>query len=81
MRILDEPTRGVDIGAKAEIYSLIVDLAAQGMTCIVISSEMNEIIGLCNRAIVLRERRVMGELVGGDITEQNLMRLAAGLAA
>ncbi len=79
--ILDEPTRGVDIGAKAEIYSLIVDLAAQGMTCIVISSEMNEIIGLCNRAIVLRERRVMGELVGGDITEQNLMRLAAGLAA
>lgn len=79
--ILDEPTRGVDIGAKTEIYGLIAELAAQGMACLVISSEMNELIGLCQRVIVLRERRVMGELVGKDISEQGLMRLAAGLAA
>ena len=77
--ILDEPTRGVDIGAKSEIYGHIHNLAADGMGCMVISSEMNELIGLCDRVIVLRERRVMGELRGDEVTEANIMMLAAGV--
>ena len=79
--ILDEPTRGVDIGAKSEIYQLIHELAAAGMGCLVISSEMNELIGLCDRVVVLRERRLMGELRGGEVTESNIMMLAAGVGA
>lgn len=79
--ILDEPTRGVDIGAKSEIYQLIHELAAAGMGCLVISSEMNELIGLCDRVVVLRERRCMGELVGEDVTESKIMLLAAGVGA
>lgn len=77
--ILDEPTRGVDVGAKAEIYSLIAKLAQEGMSCIVISSEMPEIIGLCHRALVFRDGRVEGELQQDELTEANIMRLAAGI--
>ncbi|MEI7576787.1 MAG: sugar ABC transporter ATP-binding protein [Armatimonadota bacterium] len=77
--ILDEPTRGVDVGAKAEIYSLIAKLAQEGMSCIVISSEMPEIIGLCHRALVFRDGRVEGELQQNELTEANIMRLAAGI--
>jgi len=79
--ILDEPTRGVDIGAKSEIYQLIHNLARDGMGCLVISSEMNELIGLCDRVIVLRERKLMGELKGEEVTESNVMMLAAGVQA
>lgn len=79
--ILDEPTRGVDIGAKSEIYQLIHRLAADGMGCLVISSEMNELIGLCDRVLVLRERRLMGELRGEEVTESRIMMLAAGVGA
>ncbi len=79
--ILDEPTRGVDVGAKREIYNLIQSLAAEGMACLVISSELLEIIGLCDRAYVMREGRIMGELSGDDLTEQSVMRLAAGVQA
>ncbi len=79
--ILDEPTRGVDVGAKAEIYSLIAQLAAEGMSCIVISSEMPEIIGLCHRALVFRDGRVEGELQQSELSEANIMRLAAGVKA
>lgn len=79
--IFDEPTRGVDIGAKREIYQLIHRLANEGMTCIVISSELMEIIGLCHRAIVMREGKVMGEVGQNELTEENLMRLAAGVEA
>lgn len=77
--ILDEPTRGVDVGAKREIYRLIADLAAQGLTCIVISSEMPELIGLCHRVLILREGVVTGELSGAEITESEMMRLALGI--
>lgn len=77
--ILDEPTRGVDVGAKSEIYRHICSLAAEGMGCLVISSEMNELIGLCDRVVVLRERKVMGELKGAQVTESNIMLLAAGV--
>lgn len=79
--ILDEPTRGVDVGAKRELYALIRDLTAQGLACIVISSELPEIIGLCDRALVLREGRPMGEVAGESLTEEAIMRLAAGVEA
>lgn len=72
--ILDEPTRGIDIGAKAEIYKLIVDLAKQGMAVIVISSEMPEIMGISNRIIAVAQGIQTGELKEGDITEEKLIR-------
>jgi ribose transport system ATP-binding protein len=80
--ILDEPTRGVDIGAKAEIYAVIQQLASKGMAVVFISSELPEILGVCKRVIVMREGVVMGE-VGGDtgieVTQQNIMKLATGV--
>ena len=80
--ILDEPTRGVDIGAKAEIYGVIQQLASEGMAVVFISSELPEILGVCKRVIVMREGVVMGE-VGGDtgieVTQQNIMKLATGV--
>jgi ribose transport system ATP-binding protein len=79
--ILDEPTRGVDVGAKREMYNLIQRLAGEGMACIVISSELPEIIGLCHRAIIMREGNVMGELKGDELTEEAVMHLAAGVQA
>ena len=79
--ILDEPTRGVDVGAKAEIYALIAKFAQEGMSCIVISSEMPEIIGLCHRALVFRDGRIEGELQQHELNEANIMRLAAGVKA
>lgn len=79
--MLDEPTRGVDVGAKRELYGLIRSLTERGMAFIVISSELPEIIGLCDRAIVLREGRVMGEVSGETMTEETIMRLAAGVEA
>ncbi len=79
--ILDEPTRGVDVGAKREIYQLVNGLAAEGMACLLISSEMTELIGLCHRIIVMRQGRIAGELSGTEMTEENIMRLAAGVGA
>ncbi len=80
--ILDEPTRGVDVGAKREIYTLIQSLAAdEGMACLVISSELPEIIGVCHRTLVMREGRIVGELAGSEMTEAAIMRLAAGVEA
>ena len=80
--ILDEPTRGVDIGAKAEIYSVIQQLANKGMAVIFISSELPEIIGVCKRVMVMREGVVTGE-VGGDtgieVTQKNIMKFATGV--
>ncbi len=74
--ILDEPTRGVDIGAKSEIYQLIHALAESGVGVIVISSELPEIIGICDRVLVMREGAITGELSGDSITQENIMRLA-----
>lgn len=79
--ILDEPTRGVDVGARREMYGLIQRLAAQGMACLVISSDLPEIIGLCHRAVVMRDGYVAGELQGDALTEQAVMHLAAGVQA
>lgn len=77
--ILDEPTRGVDVGAKTEIYRLINDLAEKGVGIIVISSEMAEIIGICDRAIAMREGKVAGEVGKENLTENNLIKLAMGV--
>jgi ribose transport system ATP-binding protein len=79
--ILDEPTRGVDVGAKAEIHALIDELAASGKAVILISSELPEVLHLSTRILVLREGRVTGELARADATQYALMRLMAGLAA
>ncbi len=77
--LLDEPTRGVDIGAKQEIYQLIHGLAAEGKSILMISSEMPELIGLCHRILVMRNGRIVGSLPGDKATESDIMHLAAGL--
>ena len=82
--ILDEPTRGVDIGAKSEIYRIIDELAKRNIGVIVISSELPEIIGVCDRVLVMREGFIAGEVGGpngGLITQENIMALGAGAAA
>jgi ABC-type sugar transport system ATPase subunit len=80
--ILDEPTRGVDVGAKAEIHRIMRELADQGLAILMISSELTEVLGMADRVIVMREGRVTGELPGEDATEADIMRLAtAELAA
>ena len=79
--ILDEPTRGIDIGTKQQIYRFIHDLAAEGRAVIVISSEMSEVIGLCHRVVVMRSGRITGELAGEAITEEAIVRRAMGLDA
>ena len=72
--ILDEPTRGIDVGAKYEIYQIINQLAADGKTVIFISSDMPEILGMCDRVYVMNEGEIVGELEGSDITQVNIMR-------
>ena len=79
--ILDEPTRGVDVGAKAEIHALIDELAAAGIGIILISSEMPEVLNLSTRILVFRGGRVVGELSRGEASQEALMRLMAGVAA
>ena len=71
---LDEPTRGIDVGAKYEIYEQIGKIVAEGKTAIVISSDMTELIGLCDRVYVMNEGRMVGELSGEQITQENIMR-------
>ncbi|MET9465656.1 multiple monosaccharide ABC transporter ATP-binding protein [Streptomyces sp. NPDC006544] len=73
--ILDEPTRGIDIGAKAEIYAVIAELASQGKAVLVISSELPELLGLCDRIYTMAEGRVTGETHRADATQESLMRL------
>ncbi len=80
--ILDEPTRGVDIGAKSEIYRLVDDLARRGVGVIVISSELPEIVGICDRVLVMREGRIAGEVGGpghAPITQENIVAIATGV--
>ena len=77
--ILDEPTRGVDVGAKIEIYKIINALVEQKYAVIMISSEMMEIIGMCDRAIVMRDGSVAGELSKDELTEQNLINYSMGV--
>lgn len=80
--ILDEPTRGIDVGAKAEIHRLIDRLTKQGIAVIMISSELPEIIGACDRIVVLYEGRMMKEYPSGSrVTQEQIMKSAAGLPA
>jgi ABC-type sugar transport system ATPase subunit len=74
--ILDEPTRGVDVGAKAEIYRIMRELSDQGLAVLMISSELTEVVGMADRVIVMREGRIAGELQGEDATEESIMHLA-----
>ena len=74
---LDEPTRGVDVGAKLEIHRILRDLAESGVGIVVISSELPELIGACDRVLVVREGRINGEVAGDTMTEQHIMHLAS----
>ena len=76
--ILDEPTRGIDVGAKAEIYKILRDLADQGISVIMISSEMPEMIGVADRILVMREGKFVGELDSCDVNEELLVTYAMG---
>ena len=78
MLIFDNPTQGVDVGAKEDIYDTILALANQGVAVVVLSSEAQEIIRLCDRTVVLYHGRVQGELAGEEMTDQEIMRLATG---
>lgn len=76
--ILDEPTRGIDVGAKAEIEALTQDLCAEGMAVIFISSELEEVVRDCDRVVVLRDRKKVGELEGDNVSLKNIMGMIAG---
>ena len=77
--IFDEPTRGVDVGARGDIYRLIHDLAEQGISCLLISSDLEEVIGNCSRVLVMREGTLAGEVRDERVTEQEIMYLATGV--
>ena len=78
--LLDEPTRGIDVGAKYEIYQLILDLANKGKTVIMVSSEMPELLGVCDRIVVMSGGRVAGEVDAATATQEQIMTLAAKYA-
>jgi ribose transport system ATP-binding protein len=74
--IFDEPTRGIDVGAKAEIFKLIQSLVAEGAAVLMISSELPEVVAVCDRAYVMRDKTIVGELERAQLTEENILRLA-----
>lgn len=76
--ILDEPTRGIDVGSKSEIHRLMTEFARQGLAILMISSELPEILGMSDRVVVMNEGRVTGELKRGEATQETIMRLATG---
>lgn len=78
--LLDEPTRGIDVGAKQEIYQLMDELAKQGIAILFVSSELEEIIGLSDRALVMHEGCITGELQRSELTEESIMNLATGVS-
>ena len=74
--ILDEPTKGIDVGAKFEIYQIICDLAKQGIGVIVVSSELPEVMGVCDRIVVMCQGHITGELMREEATDQKILMLA-----
>jgi ABC-type sugar transport system ATPase subunit len=74
--LLDEPTKGVDVGAKFDIHAIVRRQAAAGMACLVVSSDLPEVLSLAHRVLVMREGRMQGELTGADATEERVMALA-----
>jgi ABC-type sugar transport system ATPase subunit len=77
---LDDPTRGVDVGAKAEIYRLIGTLAARGLAILLISSELDEVLRLSHRILVLKGGRIAGEFAGGAVDKETILATSAGAA-
>jgi rhamnose transport system ATP-binding protein len=78
--ILDEPTKGIDIGSKAAVHAFMAELAAQGLAILMVSSEIPEVLGMSDRVIVMREGRIVDEVAGDRMTPETLVRAAAGLA-
>jgi ABC-type sugar transport system ATPase subunit len=78
--ILDEPTRGVDVGAKAEIHALIDRLAGQGKAVLLISSDLPEVVGMCDRVLVMHRGRIVAEQQGDALTPENVILAASGFA-
>ena len=76
--LLDEPTRGIDVGAKQQIYGLMEDLAGNGIAILFVSSEMEEVLGMADRALVMHEGKITGEIMRADMTEETIMQLATG---
>ena len=76
--ILDEPTRGIDVGAKSEIYALMDHLAGEGVGILMISSDLEEILGMSDRVLVLHEGRLAGELRRDELDDEAIMHLATG---
>jgi rhamnose transport system ATP-binding protein len=76
--ILDEPTRGIDVAAKAEVHRIIADLAGRGLAVILISSDLPEVLAMADRIIVMHEGRITAELAGSDATEERVMFAATG---
>lgn len=75
---LDEPTRGIDVRAKYEIYVLMNELAKQGTAIVMVSSEMPEVIGMSDRVLVMREGKIGGELARAELTQEGIMQIASG---
>jgi len=74
--IIDEPTRGIDVGAKNEIYTVLYQLAEQGMAIVMVSSELPEVMGVADRIIVMRQGRIAGELTRDEASEAKVLELA-----
>ncbi len=79
--ILDEPTKGIDIGSKAAVHEFMIELAAQGLSVIMVSSEIPEVIGMSDRVIIMRDGRIAAELEGDELSPEKLVRHAAGISA
>ena len=76
MLIVDEPTRGVDVGARAEIYRILRDLKSKGLALLVVSSDLPEVLTLADRIVVMADGRTVGEMPGEGATEEDVLRLA-----
>ena len=76
--ILDEPTRGIDVGTKVDIQKLVLKLASEGMSITFISSETDEMLRTCSRLLVMRDRKLVGELKGDQLTQNTIMNTIAG---
>lgn len=77
--LCDEPTRGIDVGAKSEVYTILRQIAAQGIGVLMVSSELPELIGLCDRIIVMHEGKITGEILREDATEELITKYAAAI--
>jgi ABC-type sugar transport system ATPase subunit len=78
--ILDEPTHGVDVGTKADVHAIVTELAQQGLSILLISSELPEVLGMSDRVLVMREGRLVAELARDEATPERVVAAAAGIA-